>query len=271
MSLIATNKIADYITKHPDARVPLLLWLKQQAYLSRYMFNRSNPNDYIGESYSTADPDYCITYLINNPAKAMLITRVESEKEQEERFDREFAEAKKNSSGTLRRITKIFTTTIQPPEPLEIDEVNIDNKTSAKPVIKTVIHNPIEPALVSPDFTGITPLASVVEYKHALDRATEIFKAQPGEPEYDELISLLPQIVQYEFQQLKFPALKPFEAVKHRLALFKMLPEHLHSFIDSTTAQQFLAGEVELDDDVLQEIYQFLGLRFAPDDRRFDG
>jgi HTH-type transcriptional regulator/antitoxin HigA len=269
MNLIATNLIAIYIAKHPDARVTLLSWLKQQPYLFREVFTGSDTSLYIGSGQSTADPDYYISYSINYSAKAALVTHVENNKEQQERLDREFAEAEMRNPGKVRRMTKTFTTIVHVPEPIADEEIHLNAAridTSSATTIKT---QPIDKYQIDADFVGIMPFDDVEAYALALDRATAIFNAQPGAPEFDELMVLLPRIQQYEYEQLKFPTLRPFEIVTQRLELFKMQPNELNIFADPNVITQFLAGDLELEDWALEKIYQCLGLRIMPGDRRF--
>ncbi|WP_342648622.1 hypothetical protein [Mucilaginibacter sp. CSA2-8R] len=269
MNLIATNLIVAYIAKHSDARVSLLSWLKQQPYRIRNIFNGSDTSLNIGGGQSTADPDYYISYSINYLAKAARITHVENKNEQQERLDREFAEAEMKNPGKVRRITKTFTTIVHVPEPIADNEIH-PNIARIKTTITTTIETqPIEEYQIDADFAGIMPFNSAEDYELALDRATAIFNAQPGAPESDELMVLLPRIRQYEYEQLKFPALRPSEIVTQRLELFKMQPNQLNIFADPNAITQFLAGNLELDDWVLEKVYQCLGLRIMPGDRRF--
>lgn len=272
MSLIATNRIAAYIALHPKARIPLLLWLKERTYNPRIRLTDAEGKPMLGVSKGVAYAQpggYVITYLTNYLAKTLLITHVENQQEQQERIDRDFAEAEKRNPGKVRRITKVFTTTIQSPEPGLAQFTNPDSSPAEKTVTSAASNNLAEPGFDNFDFTNVVPLQSAEAYAQALHRAEAIFSAQPGEPEFDELLALLPRLQQYEHRQLTFPALQPFEAVKQRMEILHMPPEALNRLMDTDIARRFLNGETELDEAVLQQIYAFLHLKFHPGDRRF--
>ncbi|RYE27564.1 MAG: hypothetical protein EOP45_00770 [Sphingobacteriaceae bacterium] len=96
MSLIAKNKITEYIAKHPQARIPLLTWMKEYPYREgKNFFTYWEGN--IAGTYSAGQSqpgigDYIIKYKINYPAKAVLITWVGSKEELAVEMDREFKE-----------------------------------------------------------------------------------------------------------------------------------------------------------------------------------
>jgi HTH-type transcriptional regulator / antitoxin HigA len=63
----------------------------------------------------------------------------------------------------------------------------------------------------------IKPIRTEEDFKEALTRAGEIWDAQPGTPEADELEVLLPLIEDYEESHYHIPRPDPIEAIKIRM------------------------------------------------------
>jgi hypothetical protein len=78
MNLIATDKIAAYVNEHPEARVPLLTWLKEHPhckYPNTYSDQEGNSTQGIGNGWAGVDRgEYQIKYRINISAKTLCIT-----------------------------------------------------------------------------------------------------------------------------------------------------------------------------------------------------
>jgi HTH-type transcriptional regulator / antitoxin HigA len=63
----------------------------------------------------------------------------------------------------------------------------------------------------------IKPIRTEEDYRRTLKRAAEIWDAQPGTPEADELEVLLPLIEDYEESHYHIPPPDPVEAIKIRM------------------------------------------------------
>ena len=108
------------------------------------------------------------------------------------------------------------------------------------------------------------------EYEQNLDRVNILFDAKPETPEFEELLTLLPKVIDYEEYKLEFPKLKIFEAVKHRIEFFSITPIELRYIIGTDhQVDLFFSGNLELADDVLGKLYEIVALRAPVTDKRF--
>lgn len=78
---------------------------------------------------------------------------------------------------------------------------------------------------------NIRPIRTKRDYKQALKRLEEIFDAQPGSPDGDELEILSILIEKYEHEQFIVDYPDPIEAIKFRMEQMGFKPSDLAHFI----------------------------------------
>jgi hypothetical protein len=197
MSLIATDKIAAYVNEHPEARVPLLRWLKEYPYSKQqnaFSDQEGHPIQGTGNGWAGVDRgEYRVKYRINFSAKTLCITWVGNEQEYQAEVDRELKELQILYPG-LKETVKITEVVLKAPKPGVRK-----NSLKARQNI-TVLPTP-DPNL------NRQSLKTDTKYQQLLIRAITLFDAPPNTPEFNELLSLLPLIKNYEQYKLKFPLL----------------------------------------------------------------
>ncbi|SRR6266496_2670612 len=99
------------------------------------------------------------------------------------------------------------------------------------------------------------------QYKKALNRTMEIFHAEPGEPEADELELLLVLVKDYEDKHITLPELDPIEAVKLKMEERGLKAKDLEPLIGSKGhVSSILSGRRELTLKMAQKLRDFLQL-----------
>ena len=267
MYLIATGKIAEYITSNPTARIDLLKWLKEYPYgQGRNMFSdrEHTPLFTNGTGMAHLDKgDYTVSYRINYPAKAVYITWVGSADD----INREIKEREQRYPGSTRVKTTVRHMRIPSREELSQASYQQKGEEPNVPFTLSATQQALNDtdSLNSPDDSFKTE----AEYLAGLDRTNTIFEAEPGTSEFNELLKLLPLVKHYEDYKLKFPQLQPYEIVNHKMKVLDMIPSYFTAVIDVEELQQFLAGNLVLPPDVLQKLYNFLYIRLPVNDMRF--
>jgi len=279
MNLIATNKIASYIQQHPEARVPLLTWLKEFPYQQA----RWNSLDHEGKPLSgcgmgwfgVGTGEYLGKCILNYDTKTQIITWVGNEAERKIEADREFKQMLKNYPNAVTRTVSVTETIAVPPSPPvpytdpEMDSFTFKTIAGGISTVNEKRRDPVAIYEVPPLPEG-AGFQSEAEYGQALSRASEIFAAEPGTSEFEELLVLLPLIREFENHKLKFPVLHNFEIVKDKLKMYKMKPTDLPA-IDGGEEQinLFLSGQLELSDEIVGQMFKVLFIRIPVGDKRF--
>ncbi|WP_316833793.1 hypothetical protein [Pedobacter nutrimenti] len=277
MNLIATNKIASYIEKHPEARIPLLAWLKEFPYQQ----GRRDSLDHEGKPLSGSGNGwfgigtgaYSGKCILNYDTITEIITWVGNEAELKIETDREIKESlKKYPNAVTRTASTTVTVTAPSPAPYTDPEMESFTFTTIEGGISTVREKKRDPVAIYavPALSEGEGFQSEEEYEEALSRALEIFVAEPDTPEFEELLTLLPLIREFENHKLKFPVLHNFEIVKDRLEMYTMKPTDLPA-IDGGEEQMnlFLSGQLELSDEIVAQMFKVLFIRIPIGDKRF--
>ena len=256
MNLIGRNKIANYILENPQSRVALLTFLKEFPY---------RPERYIDhDHFLTAGTfhvdgfDCLIKVRINHFAKAINILELTTAEEERNKWEQKRKEQEATGIGE-KIITKSVTVVVTAPPP-DIEGIDQLRQSKNKQVVANLFHPELQELA-----TGTAD-----DYEQNLDRVNVLFDAKPGTPEFEELLNLLPQVVDYEAYKLEFPKLKIFEVVKHRIELFSITPAELRYIIGTDDqVDLFFSGNLELADDVLGKLYEIVALRAPVSDKRF--
>jgi len=263
MNLIAKNKIAEYIGKHPEARVDLLTWLEEYPYregkepLSGYKDKDMVHAGCGSGSSSPGSGDYVIKYRINYDAKIHCITWVGTK----EQIVQEFKATREVNPALKEQI--VIEQVFSAPPPQNHDGIKEWTKSKTQ---KTQI------AVIS----GKGSLDEKInlkeaEYEKELARAIALLEARPNTPEFFELLDLLPLINSYEAYKLKFPPIYAFEIVTLRMNLFELTPLNLATMLgrSENELKLFLSGEVMLRDEILAELYKILSLHIPINNPHF--
>jgi HTH-type transcriptional regulator/antitoxin HigA len=104
-------------------------------------------------------------------------------------------------------------------------------------------------------------LKTEAEYNIALERTIEIFHAEEGTPESDELDVLLLLVKDYEDRHYTIPAPDPIEVIKLKLEEKGLKQKDLESIIGSKGyVSQVLSGKKELTLKMVKGLHQYLGI-----------
>jgi antitoxin component HigA of HigAB toxin-antitoxin module len=260
MNLIGRYKVTEYILKHPEARIPLLIFLKEFPYRSdRYT---GDIQDVSNATFMVDGFDCIIRVQINHFAEAVNIIQISTKAEEMLKWEEASREQEMKGLGR-KESTKIVSVVVAAPPPLSIEQINQMEemkRNSPKIPVRGVIH------LASHQ----KKLSSDAEYLQCLDRVNAIFEFKPGVPEFEELIDLLPPLFNYEEYKLNFPKLRTFELIKNRMDLFEMTSGNLAHLAGSEEAlTQFLSGKLILADEVLIRLFDMLNIRVPVNDQRF--
>lgn len=260
MNLIGRNLLAAYINEHPEAQIPLLLWLNEHLYSKHEAtFLRQDAAVVVGKGCASLEMDrYIVRYKINYPARAVCITWVGDEHSFEEILEAEEREAEQQAT-ILGQELKTVEISITAPRPVakKNKQQTLEVKRAWNPVDEQVIKDYNDLQAFHEDLT----ICSESEYKVAIRKTTENFEAAPGSPAFEELIRLLPVVSIYEFRKLDLPALRSFEIVAYRMKVFDMEESYFASIVGGKAKlDNFLAGKQRLPDRFLSRIYRSLGI-----------
>lgn len=262
MNLIGRNLIDAYIKKHPEAQVPLLLWLRDFIYsqFEATFLWQQDAESIIAKGCAILERhEYAVRYKINYPAKAVCISWLGNEDAFNEIQQAEMKETENQAAVSGESlITAEISFTAPRPVLKKSKQPTIAVKDAWNPVDEQVIQN----------FNHIegrreeSTILSEQAYKAALRTTIGNFEAAPGSPAFEELISLLPIISNYEVWKLGLPPLRSFEIVAHRIKMFDMEESYLASIAGGKTKlDNFLAGKQRLPHRVLSRLYKVLGIR----------
>jgi antitoxin component HigA of HigAB toxin-antitoxin module/mRNA-degrading endonuclease HigB of HigAB toxin-antitoxin module len=244
MKLLAKNKIANYIEKHPQSRIELLLWLQEFPY--REGNHHYKQEQYSGNSTGLSTPgggDYAIKYQINHEAEIIYITWIGSKEEVVQEF-----RAIEEKHPEL--VTKSVEVVLVPPPPIaHIEGTNGESKTNQ--------------TVSTSNKPSHQQNLTAVAYLKELERSFTIINAAPKTPHFQELLVIAPLIQDYETYELNLPPVYPFEFVALRMNLFQLKPADLATMTGSTEDEinHFLAGRLTLQQEMLGKLYKHLGIR----------
>ncbi|TKC02111.1 helix-turn-helix domain-containing protein [Pedobacter cryotolerans] len=104
-------------------------------------------------------------------------------------------------------------------------------------------------------------LKTEIEYKAALTRTIEIFQAEEGTVESDELELLILLISDYESKNIKLPELSPIDIIKYKMEEQGLKSKDLESIIGSKGhVSSILSGRRELTLKMAQKLVRFFQL-----------
>ena len=104
-------------------------------------------------------------------------------------------------------------------------------------------------------------LKSEEEYDIALERTIEIFLAEKGSPEFDELELLLLLVKDYEDRHFHFPTSDPIEIIKLKMEEKGLKQKDLEHIIGSKGyVSQVLSGKKELTLKMIKGLHRYLGI-----------
>ena len=104
-------------------------------------------------------------------------------------------------------------------------------------------------------------LKTDVEFKEALARTIDIFHAEPGTPEFEELELLLVLVKDYEDKHIVIPELDPIEVVKLKMAEKGLKAKDLEPIIGSKGhVSSVLSGKREITLKMAKALHSFLGI-----------
>lgn len=256
MNLIGKNKIADYILKHPQSRVVLLTFLKEFPYRQE----RYTAHGYVqvDGTYQMDGFDCLIKVRVNHFAKAIHILELTTKEEEMNKWEQKRKE--QQATGIREEIINQSVTVVVTFPPPDIEDLDQLEQSNNKEVFANLFH---------PELKDLA-IGTADEYEQNLDRVNILFDAKPETPEFEELLTLLPQVIDYEEYKLEFPKLKIFEAVKHRIDFFSITPIELRYIIGTDhQVDLFFSGNLELADNVLGKLYEIVALRAPVTDKRF--
>lgn len=104
-------------------------------------------------------------------------------------------------------------------------------------------------------------LKDEVEYKDALNRTIDIFHAEPGTPEFEELELLLVLVKDYEDKHIQIPELDPIEVVKLKMEERGLKAKDLEPIIGTKGhVSAVLSGKREITLKMARALRTFLGI-----------
>tara|TARA_R110002020_G_scaffold171204_3_gene361138 strand:+ start:1092 stop:1460 length:369 start_codon:yes stop_codon:yes gene_type:complete len=98
-------------------------------------------------------------------------------------------------------------------------------------------------------------------YQNYLSRIEELFDAEKGSQEGDELELLLTLVKMYEQENFLFPSLDPIEAIKNRMSDLNLKNKDLEPIMgDAGNISKILKGKRSLTIDMIRGLSEKLGL-----------
>ncbi|AMP98943.1 hypothetical protein AY601_2039 [Pedobacter cryoconitis] len=256
MNLIGRNKIANYILKHSQSRVVLLTFLKEFPY--RHEQHTAHSSVQVDGTFQMDGFDCLIKVRTNHFAKAINILELTTKEEEMNKWEQKRKE--QEATGIGEEIINQSVTVVVTFPPPDIEDLDQLEQSNNKEVVANLFH---------PELKELA-IGTADEYEQNLDRVNILFDAKPETPEFEELLTLLPKVIDYEEYMLEFPKLKIFEAVKNRIDFFSITPIELRYIIGTDhQVDLFFSGNLELADDVLGKLYEFVALRAPVTDKRF--
>jgi len=104
-------------------------------------------------------------------------------------------------------------------------------------------------------------IKSEKEYKEALERTIDIFHAEAGTPEFEELELLLVLVKDYEDKHIAIPELDPIEVIKMKMSEKGMKAKDLEPIIGTKGhVSLVLSGKRELTLKMAKALHSLLGI-----------
>ena len=104
-------------------------------------------------------------------------------------------------------------------------------------------------------------LKTEVGFREALERTIEIFHAEPGTPEFEELELLLVLVKDYEDKHIVIPELDPIQVVKLKMEEKGLKAKDLEPIIGSKGhVSSVLSGKREITLKMARGLHTFLGI-----------
>ena len=108
---------------------------------------------------------------------------------------------------------------------------------------------------------SVQPILAEQDYARALARIYELFHAEPGTPESDEMDALCDLVEAYEAIHYPIPAPSPTEAIECRIEDLGLSKNDLIPCIGSREdVTDVLAGQREITPEIAQALHQLLGI-----------
>jgi len=253
IELIARNKLLEYLNLRPDAKIPLLTWLKEDQ-INRH--RDVTPVESQQAICQLGASIYQVDIRVNSSLKIAYVRWLGTDQELHQVMLREMERlgAKHQDLRAEEKIsTKIVLIT---PPPLDVSH-------NSSVIQNSRVNLPSFAKIDIPDLAGET-FSSKASYEQAIDRALDIFDSRPGTPDFDELATLIPLIRSYEAQYIRLPQLDLSSAVKSRMEEFQIQPEQLPSLIGSREEiDLFLSGKQSLAEEQLRPLLKMLGFHFT--------
>ncbi|RYX80366.1 helix-turn-helix domain-containing protein [bacterium] len=99
------------------------------------------------------------------------------------------------------------------------------------------------------------------DYQHALKRTIDVFDAEPGSENFEELELLLVLVKDYEDRNIVIPELDPLEVVKLKMEEKGIKAKDLEDIIGSKgRVSLILSGKEELTLKMAKALHTFLGI-----------
>ncbi len=109
--------------------------------------------------------------------------------------------------------------------------------------------------------TAIKPIRTDEDLDAALARIEEIFHAEPGTPEDDELEVLIALVESYENKHYPIGPPDPIGAIEFRMDQANLTPRDLEPFIGSAaTVSEVLSGKRDLTISMARALHKHLGI-----------
>jgi len=261
MNLIAKNKITSYIENHPEARVKLLIWLREFPYREGKMRPKTNEDSgNAAVSTGVCMPglgEYAIRYLVNPDASIFCIIWVGSEEEFKALMLKEHNTLKQKDLD-LFEVNVEIEVKLMPPPPRAFDFDEPENHNSKR----------LDTAPMGDELDDQQAIITTTEYQPILDRVISIFDSSPDSREFEEMLGLLPSIIRYEAFELKFPPVYAYEVAQQKINMFQMSPGDFATYIGYSEEEinRALGGDPDAPEELLIKLFKVLNVPFPVTD-----
>jgi len=244
MNLITKKRVLDYIRKVPEAQTALLTWFIGFNIKEGKKIHQAHNYEGTASGASTIGcGDYEVRFGCNFWLDSAYIEFIGTPEESRASIHEKTAKLRAENPGAMSNIT-IEVKTVVFPE----DEGNVGlNEGEQEKNLSSNKKSQRKAAQI---------LKSEADYEEALSRAIEIFHAEPGTAEFDELASLIPSLEVYEELHFKLPELNPVDVIGLEMRKRKEIPLYLAPIVGTEEdVELFLQGKKSLSDEVLKELY----------------
>jgi len=246
MNLIGTKTIINYIAKFPDARIALLIFLRE--FPSRPNV-KSNGNHMVGDvSFNINGFDCIVGCQGNYHLNIFNILKVNTMQEI----------IAYNNKSTLKgtevdndvALTKTISISIATPTPPSLENGKYQNSGEPNTPILQELNN---------QESNHTHIHSDFEYSQCMNRIKVIFDTEPGTAEFKELEAIIPSVINYERSEFDSD-LKIYEHLKFKMDLFSLTPRNFREIVAEDDLIEFINGKHKLDYKVLAQLFSFLAI-----------